>query len=120
MMLCEYAAIHLDGTFSVVRGGLEFWNGPRLPAKLENSCLIIIEPNTLEKGEYPITAQLRNPTGLVLWEFSGEVAIHYPAFALRLVLPISASIQAYGDYELQVTVGGSSGTSPLRFEEVTK
>ena len=63
--ICEYAAVHPDGTFMVLGGGLSRWRADRLPAALPLWALIEANPGALPLGRHPLRLRLRGEGGLV-------------------------------------------------------
>jgi hypothetical protein len=66
VFLCEYAAIHKDGTFSVIRGGIDFWTVEALPLELRLWVLIDVPPSRLQAGPHRLLASLTSSVGVVV------------------------------------------------------
>jgi hypothetical protein len=104
LLLCEYATIHMDGTCSIVRGGIETWTA-KLPLSLALSLFVQVDANTLPSGEHSAAVEFLSPQGFAFSSAIGSFAISRPEFPARFVVPLSGSVQAYGKCVARVQIG---------------
>jgi hypothetical protein len=112
LTLCEFATIHADGTFTIVRGGIEHWT-TTLPLSMSIAMLVEVSPGTIVPGDYPLTAVLSNATGMAIASVKGVVTVHHAELATRFTLPVQASIQGYGRCDIACSVGPLNGQTSI-------
>lgn len=50
ILLCEHASSHPDGTFSLLRGGIDNWNAQAFPTQIRFGFVVILELLSIEVG----------------------------------------------------------------------
>ena len=113
ILLCEHASAHPDGTFSLLRGGIDNWNVAAFPAQTRFGFVVILELLSTEVGR-PHTAELdiidadgNRVLPQAKIPFSIPVKVNITRYKWNLVggdmmVPISKA----GKYSLQVGVDG--------------
>lgn len=112
LILCEFATGHQDGTFTIVRGGIEHIDTPSLPTIVQLYVLAEAEPNTLGGGAVQLELRV---------EFAGTAVAVVQGFGLavdpkrvaRFCLPVQVPAAAYGSYVYSVKVGTEVGSTTL-------
>jgi hypothetical protein len=112
LTLCEFATIHADGTFTIVRGGIEHWT-TTLPLSMSIALLVEVSPGTIVPGNHPLMAVLSNATGMAIARVDGLVTVHHAELATRFTLPVQASIQSYGECTIVCSVGSLNGQTSI-------
>jgi hypothetical protein len=109
VVLCEYVSVHTDGTHSVLRGGIENWSLAELPAVLSFWVFAHVPADTLPLGKQGLSVQMVSPSGLVVARVEGEVTIADTHTSTRVTSALTASVQQYGAFHVQVQVGDARG-----------
>jgi hypothetical protein len=104
LLLCEYATIHVDGTCTIVRGGIETWTA-KLPLSLALILFVEVGANALPAGEHDVAVEFLSPQGFALSGARVKLAIGRPEFAARFIVPLSGSVQAFGKCVARVQIG---------------
>jgi hypothetical protein len=113
--LCEYASSHPDGTFSIIRGGIDNWFAASLPLDLVMWVLMEAAPGTLPRGPQEVHLELKDAReSLTISRVLGRLEVQDPEVVTRLAVPVQGSIQQFGSYAVKVKLGPLSGTG--RFE----
>jgi hypothetical protein len=124
ILLCEHASPHPDGTFSLLRGGIDNWNVQAFPAQIRFGFVVILEFLSTEVGR-PHTAELdiidadgNRVLPQAKIPFSIPVKVNITRYKWNLVggdmmVPISKA----GKYSLQVAVDGHH-LSSIEFQVV--
>ncbi len=113
ILLCEHASAHPDGTFSLLRGGIDNWNVAAFPAQTRFGFVVILELLSTEVGR-PHTAELDiidEDGNRILPQakisFSIPVRVNVTRYKWNLVGgDMMVSIPKSGKYSLQVGVNG--------------
>jgi hypothetical protein len=116
--LCEWASANLDGTWTIIRGGITHWDTPQLPINLGPAAgslfLFVDVPGGLfAAGDQDIRVIFHLPGGIRLWERVGRVNIETPSAPTRVALPLDASIQAPGMCRVEVSTAGCTLDLPF-------
>lgn len=104
LRLCEYAATNLDGTFTIIRGGIENWTTKELPLHVDLWMLIELEPRSLPKGESPILVTVQSGED-VLRRMDGLANLGSPDLVTRFAIPIQFVAGSYGGIAIRCQVG---------------
>lgn len=105
LRLCEYAATNRDGTFTIIRGGIEFWGTKVLPLHVDLWMLIECEPRSLTKGESPILITAKSLAGEDVIRMEGVTRVGSPDQVARFALPINFMASSYGGIVIRCQVG---------------
>lgn len=116
LLLCEWAAANRDGTFTIIRGGIDNWETP-LPLNLgrEASLFMFVEiqGGALTEGDHEFSCSVLVPNGIKAAEAAGRLRIVQPTSVTRVVLPLGASIQSYGVCQVRFELGPLVASAPL-------
>ncbi len=115
---CEYATVHRDGTFSVVRGGIDVWQAEALPVSINVSVLVEIPPGTLPAGRHALRFAMSSGAGTRILEASAEMAIPDPSKSVPLAVSLAMTIDAPGTALLIVECGPAAGMATLEVSVV--
>lgn len=113
VFFCEYGTFHKDGTFTLVRGGIEHWTVERLPLDFRLFGFIEVPAGLLPNGPHPLSISLTSGAGLGLWNGDGHITIADPGKPVRAVVGLAASVQAYGPCVLEVRCGDLVGRAQV-------
>lgn len=114
-MVCEYASFHGDDTFSIVRGGIESWLLPRLPAQVAFTLLLVIPPGVLAPGQHELSFRLTTASGAATWAVQASVEVSNTRQPIRGIIPLEATIDAHGDAVIEVDCAGGRGQATIVF-----
>jgi hypothetical protein len=103
--VCDYAASHGDGTFTVVRGGIDKVEAPELPAEVLVWLFVEIDAGALTPGDHPVTTSIVTAAGVPIFDVKGMLTIRNEAGLARFVLPMSCTVQAFEKMKVRVVVG---------------
>ena len=117
LRLCEYAAANADGTFTIIRGGIEFWNTKQVPIPVELWLVIEMEPRSLSKGESPLSIMMNTTEGEEILSVQGVVGIPSSDQVTRLPIPIRFVASSYGGIVIRCRVGEHAGQLDLGIRE---
>ena len=111
LTLCEYASNNRDGTFTLLRGGIEHWAVSDLPASLLLWLFVELPAGALAVGEHKLTVDVRGPEPEVTLMPTVVVVmvIQNPDKTMRIPVPIQAHLPQYGTYRVECAAGGTSG-----------
>lgn len=105
LVVAEYAAANPDGTFTVVRGGVENWFVPNFPADLGASVLIEMPGHVLPQGFNQIRVSVRDPLQRVVFHFTGSALILDPSEKSRAVVHFVAKVAVPGPLTIDAAFG---------------
>jgi hypothetical protein len=115
VLACEYASLHADETFSVVRGGIDFWVLPTVPAPIALVLLLVIPGGVLPNGEHDLEFRLTTASGATVWSVQGRAKVKDVRFPVRGTHALEATIDAYGPASIEVSCGEARGRAMLEF-----
>ncbi len=110
LTLCEYASNHRDGTFTIVRGGIEFFEIFALPHDALIWLFVEMPPNALPEGGSGIIIELYGPAGEVNSKAEGLIVSPRPDQPSRYGIPFNGQFRAFGKWSVSVRVGTSQAT----------
>jgi hypothetical protein len=111
--VCEYAANNRDGTFTVLRGGMSFWEG--VPG-FDVSFFVFGEapPNSLAPGRNPLSVEVTvDSTGVKLAEMNGELVVNDPRQVSRVVVHASFRMVVTGACTVRMKLGALQAEVPF-------
>lgn len=111
--IAEYAVGNADGTYTIVRGGLEFWIAPQLALTLALFLFIEIDPGVLKEGPHTLLIRVTGVDGLKLIEGNVELLVVASERPTRVAAFIQANIQRYGPIAYEASVGGLAASRIL-------
>jgi hypothetical protein len=107
LSVCEYATVNPDGTFTVIRGGINTVSAPALPVHLSGALYLEISPGEFPPGEYAFTIKMRDPMGADVLDFAGRIDIQSQPRPARLAIGFSTNFQTTGEVMVVCRVGES-------------
>ena len=118
ILLCSAATPHPDGTFSLLRGGVDTWGVASVPAQVQFGLVVILELMSTEAGAQHLVA-------LDVIDADGNRVV--PQIKIPFSIPVRANITRYkfnlvigngtiqipkiGTYSVQVGVDGRNLSS---------
>ena len=118
ILLCDSATPHPDGTFSVLRGGIDNWNVQSFPTQIRISFVVILELLSTEVGKTHVAeldiidADGNRVVSQAKIPFSIPIKLNVTRYKWNLVggnmvVPITKT----GRYSLQIGVDGHNLSS---------
>jgi len=105
MILAEYAAANADGTFTVVRGGIDIWKTKSIPFDFQASLLLEVAGSGLPRGFVNMRVSVRDASGATVCEFSGSGVLPKPDERIRAAIHIGGKIASVGPLVIEAQVG---------------
>ena len=115
--LCESATRHPDGTFSLLRGGIDSWAAPQFPVTITCTVVVTIELSLSETDQlHTVGLDIIDEDGNRLLpqakiQFSNPKAAHLTKFKNNIMGNISIPVKKPGRYSLDVSIDGVQATS---------
>ena len=115
--LCESATRHPDGTFSLLRGGIDSWAAPQFPVTITCTVVVTIELSLSETDQlHTAGLDIIDEDGNRLLpqakiQFSNPKAAHLTQFENNIMGTISIPVPKAGRYSLDVSVDGTQLSS---------
>jgi len=115
--LCESATRHPDGTFSLLRGGIDSWAAPQFPVTITCTVVVTIELSISETNQaHTVGLDIIDEDGARLLpqakiHFSNPKNEHLTKFKNNIMGTISVSVPKAGRYSLDVSVDGTQLSS---------
>lgn len=103
--LCEYVAIHADGTHSMLRGGIERWTLDDLPGSITFWTFAHLPAGCIHAGKHKLSLELISPRGLAITRVDGEVDVKDADTSTRITGILAGSVQEFGIFTVLVRVG---------------
>jgi len=100
--LCEWASVNIDGTYTIVRGGLDHW-AASLPLNLLVWALVEVSTE-LDGDSHPFELKVLSPDGMSVANAAGLVSFG-SARRKMFSLPVQASVQTYGKWRVRFETG---------------
>jgi hypothetical protein len=122
-ILCEYASVHADGTFTVVRGAVETWTVPALPSTLNAFLLVTTEPELFSPGQWMLKVQAKMPNGMEV--MIGEAPIRLDPkpgktkSGVRMAIMAQMLITEAGRIKVSVSLGDHSAAVEFVVQNAT-
>jgi len=117
--LCEFATVHADGTFSVVRGGIEHWTASALPFSLTCWLLVSVPPNILPSGQVTFKIVLKLPSGQIVGAVEGLANVREPGSRADYAIPLQTILNEYGALGLEILFGDHRIEKRLELKQPT-
>jgi hypothetical protein len=120
VILCEFAAMHRDGTFTVVRGGIDFIDLPSIPLDLSLWLLLEAPPKVFSTGGVEVEVTATMPDGLVIAKVQGfsVVTLADPSLPARFAMPVSFKAVSFGTCTIAIRIGTETGSARLDVREL--
>ncbi|RKY17313.1 MAG: hypothetical protein DRP63_03925 [Planctomycetota bacterium] len=108
LLLADAAVGHPDGTFSLLRGGINRVEvPPNRPASLAGALLIRIEATPSEKGEHTFKLVCIDEDGRsILPDMTGKFSIPDQGGSVNIVIKLQVVFPRLGRYTFAVSVDG--------------
>jgi hypothetical protein len=124
ILLCESATPHPDGSFSVLRGGIDNWNAQSFPTQIRFSFVVILELLSTEVGKTHIAeldiidADGNRVVPQAKIPFTIPIRVNVTRYKWNLVVGnMAVSITKIGRYSLQIGVDGHN-LSSIEFQVI--
>ena len=105
LSLCEYAAANRDGTFTIIRGGIEFWETQHLPLAVALWLMAELRPHSLPSSESPLLIIGTTAGGEEVFRLDGLVVVASPEKVSRFAIPLQFVAGAYGEIMFRCQIG---------------
>ena len=105
MLLAEYASVHRDGTYSIVRGGIDKWQVKELPADLVGTLFFEIPPDKVQAGSCEMTISARDSQGSNVFEMKGQAEIGQVIGTLRTSVHFVGRVAVAGQMTIEAAIG---------------
>ena len=102
--LAEYAGVNADGTFNIVRGGIDLWRSKGFPFQFAAFLMVEVAGGQLTVGQKAFKVSIRDAAGANVCEIAGEATIAKPEDRVRAALGVVGIITAAGPLTIDVTV----------------
>jgi hypothetical protein len=115
--LCESATRHPDGTFSLLRGGIDNWAAPQFPVTITCTVVVTIELSLSETGQlHTVGLDIVDEDGNRLLpqakiQFSNPKTDEFTKLKNNIMGVINVPVKKPGQYSLDVSVDGVQLTS---------
>jgi len=108
LILCDAAVIHPDGTFSLLRGGIDLvTHSPGKPLIFRGALVARIEATPAEKGSHSLKLMCIDEDGnSILPEASGSFQIADKGGGYHLALNVQVVFPKVGRYDFRLSVDG--------------
>ncbi len=112
--LCEFAAVHADKTFSVIRGGINHWTVTALPTRLNIVVLVQILPG-FSVGAHGVVFRILSPAEKLMIEINLNLMVTDRDEVLAASIPVPIEVTATGRYRFVIVdkQGDSIGSTAL-------
>jgi hypothetical protein len=117
LLACEYVSLHADDTISVVRGGLDWWGLPQVPAQVSLVLMLVVPAGVLGPGEHDLRFRLTTASGAVTWVSEAKATVKDPRFSVRGAMGLLATIDSFGLATAEVACAAARGTATIDFRE---
>lgn len=113
LQLCEYAASNVDGTYTVIRGGIEHWTTESVPVGIALHALAEIPAGGLPAGETTLRLTTSDPAADNVFEIEGLIVVAPGENIVRFALPLVFVASVFGEYTFACSVGAQSASAKL-------
>lgn len=105
LILAEHATVHPDGTFSVLKAGIDRMKAAKVPAPFKATLVVRIEPDVADQGEHTFDIRCMDADGKqVLTGQRGQFQAHAGGGAINLIIGMAGSFPKLGDYGLYLRI----------------
>jgi hypothetical protein len=105
LLLAETAAIHPDGTVSLLRMGITNVWGPAFPVPLEAALVVRVEASMAEAGQHQVEVVGLTADGQPFMpKLDGQFQVPAAGGESNLIIRFSVGFRAYGDYMIAVLI----------------
>ncbi len=116
--LCEFASVHADSTFSIVRGGIDLGSVPELPGHLLFYAFIEVPPDTLPPGPSPLTVSVTAPDGTPVSSMTGVAITRSPNLVSRYSWVLPVDVAQWGRFSVTADVGTVRATVEFVVQQI--
>jgi hypothetical protein len=109
LSVAEYASANQDGTFTVIRGGIEHWTTKVLPFDIGASLLLDLTGGEIAEGVAPMHVSLRDAGGTLLFDLQGFANIPKPVGRVMAVVHIGGKVASAGPLVIEAQIGLETG-----------
>ena len=111
IVICESAANHPDGTYTIHRGGMDRWS--KAPVRIAATMFIEGTTDELPQGVLNITGMITEPSG-VKYPVMGMASPSVTADVVRFVCPFEVDVYADGVVLFHITIGTATAVASIR------
>lgn len=106
-ILAEYASYHTDGTFTVVRAGLDrIWN-PTVPVQFTGVLVVRMNCEFTESGSHAFEIKVINSDGKeIMPRLSSQFNVPHGGGYFNVAFRFSTTFPEFGDYFFCVMING--------------
>ena len=110
--LCEFASTNKDGTYTVIKGGIENWTTPSLPLQIRIYAFVEINSNDLDLALETHTARLSvlSPGGSAVAEGELQFKVFGNPSVLRFPVSLDLQFSQSGMHSVTARAGSSHAT----------
>lgn len=119
IVICEAAVNHPDGTYSVLRGGIDRFDEPALPFHLRAAMLIEAPVDEVPAGDHEIKGSITLPDGRSV-PVGGKYRVMPGSVVMRFALPLDLPIEATGMVVIALQVGSAEATATITIGKVRR
>jgi hypothetical protein len=99
LILGDAASQHPDGTFSILRAGIDRIGSPGLPASFQGALVVRMAADIGDSGAHTFDLRcLDADGGMVIPQISGQFAVPAGGGTNVIILNIGMMFQKYGDF----------------------
>ena len=102
---CEYATQHADGTFTVLRAGIDHWSSA-VPFGLQLWAFVDLDAGEIPTGKHEFALVCVDAAKVQLSECKGEIQVLDAALPQRIFLPIAGMVTKHGKLVAVFTAAG--------------
>ncbi len=105
LILAEHATAHPDGTFSMLKAGIDRIQAAKIPAPFKATLVVRIEPEVADQGEHTFDIRCMDADGKqVLKAQKGQFQAPPGGGAINLILGMAGSFPAIGDFSFYLRI----------------
>lgn len=107
--LAETAAMHPDGTFSLLRGGIDRVWAPQIPVTLRGTLLVLFHADPVESGDHSWRICVVDEDGkrIVPQDLEGRMTVPPKGRTGHILIPFQLPFPKYGAYSFRVALDGA-------------
>lgn len=117
--LADYAAVNPDGSYTIVRGGLDRWrtNAP-LPLQIASWAFIEFMSGGMAAGDMQFKMTVTREPNPSQTLAEGKLHLEQVGGVARLALPLQFGASAFATYTIEIAIGEAAGAATLHVEEL--
>ena len=105
LILAEHATGHPDGTFSMLKAGIDRMQASKMPAPFKAALVVRIEPDVADQGEHTFDIRCMDADGKqVLQGQRGKFKAPESGGTLNLILSMAGSFPNTGNFSFYLRI----------------